>query len=324
LRGRATQFVDPSTKEVLVKQNEWGQYKIRIVSENNFPTAAGLASSASGYCCLVFTLSQLFGVKGEISTVARMGSGSACRSMYGGWVKWNMGELEDGSDSKAVQVTDELHWPEMQILVLVVNDQKKDTSSTDGMQQSVKTSKLMQTRKTDIVPKRMVDIEEAILKKNFPLFGELTMRDSDSFHDVCADTIPPIYYLKPISKDIIHLINCYNKYTGNVNAAYTFDAGPNAVIYLLQDHVVPILALSLHYFPPAKTPLASFFKNNSILKQAQEWKIPSDLHAMIGLNVAPDALKYILNTRPGPGPQVLPPSASLVDPNTALPLKLKQ
>lgn len=324
MRGRATQFIDPVTKEVLVKQSEWGAYKIRIVSENNFPTAAGLASSASGYCCLVFTLAQLFGVKGEISTVARMGSGSACRSMYGGWVKWDMGTLEDGSDSKAVEVASEKDWPEMEILVLVVNDQKKDTSSTDGMQQSVKTSNLMQTRIKDIVPKRMIEIEEAIKTKNFPVFGELTMRDSDSFHDVCADTIPPIYYLKPISKDIIHVINSYNKYCGVVSAAYTFDAGPNAVIYLLKDHVVPILSLALHYFPPNKTPLANFFKNPTILKQAQEWKIPTELENMIGLNVAPDALKYILNTRPGPGPQVLPPSATLVDSKTGLPLKLKQ
>lgn len=50
---------------------DWDKYKLKIVSHNNFPTAAGLASSASGYCCLVFTLAQVFGVKGEISTIAR-------------------------------------------------------------------------------------------------------------------------------------------------------------------------------------------------------------------------------------------------------------
>lgn len=73
-----------------------------------------------------------------------MGSGSACRSMYGGFVAWEMGSLADGTDSKAVQYEDENHWPELQILILVVNDQKKETSSTGGMETSVKTSQLLQ------------------------------------------------------------------------------------------------------------------------------------------------------------------------------------
>ena len=97
-------------------------YKIHIASKNNFPTAAGLASSASGLACFgillleaqilffitVFTLAKAFGVEekypGELSSIARLGSGSACRSMYGGFVKWEMGTKADGSDSIAVQV----------------------------------------------------------------------------------------------------------------------------------------------------------------------------------------------------------------------------
>jgi diphosphomevalonate decarboxylase len=64
--------------------------KIRITSENNFATASGLASSSSGLSCLSFALAKLYGVKeefeGEYSKFARMGSGSACRSLYGGFV----------------------------------------------------------------------------------------------------------------------------------------------------------------------------------------------------------------------------------------------
>jgi len=224
IRSRAGKFVDPKTDAVLVSgPEEWKQYKIRVCSINNFPTAAGLASSASGYCCLVYSLAQLYGVQGEISTIARMGSGSACRSMYSGWVKWEMGTATDGHDSKAIQVASDTHWPEMRILVLVVNDQKKDTSSTDGMQQSVKTSKLMKER-VNIVPGRMKEMERAILEKDYQTFGVLTMKDSDDFHAVCADTEPPIYYLKPISHQIIHMINSFNSFYGNVKAAYTFDA----------------------------------------------------------------------------------------------------
>ena len=74
-----------------------------------------------------------------LSTIARQGSGSACRSLFGGWVRWTVGELEDGSDSAASQVADHLHWPQMRVLVLVVSDKRKDVPSTDGMQRTVAT-----------------------------------------------------------------------------------------------------------------------------------------------------------------------------------------
>lgn len=61
-------------------------WNIHICSQNNFPTAAGLASSAAGYSCFVFALAQLYNVQGDISAIARQGSGSACRSIFGGWV----------------------------------------------------------------------------------------------------------------------------------------------------------------------------------------------------------------------------------------------
>lgn len=70
---------------------------------------------------LVYTLSQLFGVEGELSAVARQGSGSACRSLYGGFVQWKMGERSDGKDSIAEQVESESYWPELRVLILVVS-----------------------------------------------------------------------------------------------------------------------------------------------------------------------------------------------------------
>ena len=81
--------------------------------------------------------------KGELSTIARQGSGSSCRSLYGGFVKWQMGEAADGADSLAVQVADEKHWPELEALILVVSAAKKETGSTVGMKQSVETSPLL-------------------------------------------------------------------------------------------------------------------------------------------------------------------------------------
>ena len=80
-----------STIEQLKDANKVTDWKVHVNSENNFPTAAGLASSAAGYACLVYALCQMYGVTGDISGLARQGSGSACRSVDGGFVRWRMG-----------------------------------------------------------------------------------------------------------------------------------------------------------------------------------------------------------------------------------------
>lgn len=69
----------------------------------------------------MYALAKLYGLEGELSEIARQGSGSACRSMYGGFVQWIMGVKEDGSDSIAQQIEPETHWPELRLLVLVVS-----------------------------------------------------------------------------------------------------------------------------------------------------------------------------------------------------------
>jgi diphosphomevalonate decarboxylase len=95
----------------VVRKDGWPQYGLRISSVNTFPTGAGLASSAAGLACFVATLAKLYGVPDalmpELTAIARQGSGSASRSMYGGFVEWRKGELADGSDSIAIQHFDE-------------------------------------------------------------------------------------------------------------------------------------------------------------------------------------------------------------------------
>ncbi|CAB1450901.1 unnamed protein product [Pleuronectes platessa] len=140
-------------------------HKVHICSVNNFPTAAGLASSAAGFACLVYTLAQVFGIEGELSGIARQGSGSACRSMYGGFVQWIMGEKDDGKDSLAQQVEPETHWPELRILVLVASAERKQVGSSSGMQTSVQTSCLLKHRAESVVPGRMVEMIESGAEK---------------------------------------------------------------------------------------------------------------------------------------------------------------
>jgi diphosphomevalonate decarboxylase len=210
---------------------------LRLVSENNFPTAAGLASSAAGFAALVRAVADLYELRdgpSELSLIARQGSGSACRSLFGGYVAWRMGSAADGSDSLAEQVAEASHWPDMRALVLVVSAAKKGVSSTSGMQQTVATSGLFKERVARIVPENMRLMEKAISERDFAGFAGVTMRDSNSFHATCADTYPPIFYMNDVSRAAIRAVEAINAAAGKTVAAYTFDAGPNAVIYYLE------------------------------------------------------------------------------------------
>lgn len=124
----------------------------------------------------------------------------------------------------------------MRALILVASAAKKDVSSTAGMQTTVKTSTLFPTRANDVVPKRMADMETAIKCRDFESFAKITMRESNSFHATCLDTEPPIFYLNDVSRAAIRVVEGINAAAGETIAAYTFDAGPNAVVYYLADN----------------------------------------------------------------------------------------
>ncbi|KAJ4408035.1 diphosphomevalonate decarboxylase [Gnomoniopsis sp. IMI 355080] len=229
-RRAALEAADPSLPKL-------STMPLRLVSENNFPTAAGLASSAAGLAAFVRAIADLYELKdspAELSLIARQGSGSACRSLFGGYVAWRMGTKDDGSDSLADLVAEASHWPEMRALILVVSAAKKGVSSTSGMQQTVATSGLFKQRIADVVPTNMDLMEKAIKEKDFALFGEVTMRDSNSFHACCADTYPPIFYMNDVSRAAVRAVEKINEAAGRTVAAYTFDAGPNCVVYFLE------------------------------------------------------------------------------------------
>lgn len=304
-------------------------WKVHIVSRNTFPTAAGLASSAAGYACLVHTLADVFAVKekyaGELTTLARQGSGSACRSLYGGFVEWSMGTRVDGSDSLAVQVADEAHWPELCILIAVVSDAKKDTGSTDGMTRSVQTSQLLRHRALNVVPERLAKIEAAYKARDFETFAQITMADSNQFHATCLDTFPPIFYMNDTSRRIIGLVHKLNAAAGRTVAGYTFDAGPNAVIFALRQDAAQVLAVLLSHFPaPATAGAGAPFVSGSALAglQAEAEALLPGLPAALACPAGaaqPGGVRHVYATTVGDGPRVLPPSEALADATTGLP-----
>lgn len=232
----------------------WKENMVKVESSNNFPTSAGLASSASGLSSLVFGLGKLWQVdfsKIDMSGVARMGSGSACRSMYGGFVKWNKGSSFDGSDSTSTQIADENHWKDLVGLVLVVSSEKKHIGSTEAMRISMKTSKLMKKRTEEYLSERIQTIQNAILQKDFQTFASIAIQDSDEFHEICLDSEPPIDYLNETSHKIQFIIKSLNSISNKFIAGYTFDAGPNAVVLVERSNLLLLLSLFLYYFPPS-------------------------------------------------------------------------
>ncbi|KAG0059197.1 diphosphomevalonate decarboxylase, partial [Linnemannia elongata] len=163
------------------------------------------------------------------------------------------------------------------------------------------TSALLQHRIKDVVPKRMDDMIAAIHAKDFPKFAELTMQDSNQFHAVCLDTYPPIFYMNDISRAIIRIITEYNK--DGVKAAYTFDAGPNAVIYAPKENMAEIYSILSHYFPGA-----AFDDSLNLVKENPEKVaagLPQNFDARISPVFAQGAVKQILHTKADDGPRTL-------------------
>ncbi|KAI5648439.1 hypothetical protein M9H77_34444 [Catharanthus roseus] len=333
IRSRAND-VEDKKKGIKITKKGWEKLHLHIASYNNFPTAAGLASSAAGFACLVFSLAKLMNAKednGQLSAIARQGSGSACRSLYGGFVKWIMGKEENGSDSIAAQLVDEKHWDELVILIAVVSSRQKETSSTSGMRETVETSPLIQHRASEVVPKRIIQMEEAIRNRDFPTFTRLTCSDSNQFHAVCLDTSPPIFYMNDTSHRIISCVEKWNRSEGTPQVAYTFDAGPNAVLIARNRKAATLLLQRLlFYFPPESgADLNSYVVGDkSILKDAgiQDMKDveslcpPPEVKDNIPAQKYKGDVSYFICTRPGRGPVLLTEeSQSLLNPETGLP-----
>ena len=321
VRALAADLRDPSSGAVLVNKKEWAQMNIWVVSENNFPTAAGLASSAAGYAALAFALATLMGVPNDaqLSVISRQGSGSACRSLAGGFVAWDMGAREDGADSRARQVSPASHWPELQVLILVVSDAKKSVSSTGGMITSVATSPLLAHRAKAIVPGRMTEMEAAYRARDFAAVAKLSMQDSNQFHSTCLDTYPPIFYLNTVSRDVINMVHAFNEAAGEVRLGYTFDAGPNAVLIVQRKHVAQALAAVLKYFPPVAGKEAGYVNRPELEADAAKAALPPALAQKFPLAPQPGSVRYVYHTDVGDGAAVLPDTETLADP-AGLPL----
>lgn len=216
-----------------------------VETHNTVPTAAGLASSASGFAALALALNSFFGWNlslQQCSVLARLGSGSACRSIYPGFVRWQKGVLEDGSDSYAVPYED--WWPELCLAVLLLSKNEKPISSGEAMRRTVATSP-----EYALWPQRVAEDMEAVLsalhKRDFAGFGAAAERNALAMHSSMQAAVPPVSYW---TKETLEGIQTIHRARGEgLEVYFTMDAGPNIKLLFLQ-HTMPHI---MELFPQA-------------------------------------------------------------------------
>lgn len=214
---RATTFLDE------VRNMSGISFNARVTSENNFPMGTGIASSASAFAALALAATSAAGLQlndKELSILARKGSGSACRSIFGGFVEWVAGNSDQTSYAKQLCASD--HWELVDLVTIVDTTHKRVTSKVGH--QSALTSPLQATRIAD-APHRLDLCRNAILSKDFELLADIVELDCNMMHAVMITSNPPLLYWQPATINIIKEVK-YLRSQG-IPVCYTIDAGPN-------------------------------------------------------------------------------------------------
>lgn len=214
----------------LFRQNGQPHFEIRIHS--NIPIAAGMASSACGFAAVVQALDELFGwnlPKNQLSILARAGSGSACRSIWQGFVEWHTGVRDDGMDSHGEPIVET--WPELCIGILIVSAQDKGLGSREAMQRTITTSPLYSAWPAKVAQDLSL-LKRAISVHDFELLGKTAESNALSMHATMLSAWPPISYHLPETMAAMRKI--WDLRREGVGLYFTQDAGPNLKLLFLQ------------------------------------------------------------------------------------------
>jgi len=207
-----------------------------ITSENNFPTGAGLASSASGFAALCLAATHALGLKSnkkELSEWSRRGSGSAARSIYGGFVEMQKGMDLSGKDDFARQLARPDYW-DIRLLVLITSVKEKKIGSTEAMNLTADTSPYYQEW-INYSDRDLDEMKEAIRKKDFEKLGDLTEFSAMKMHALTLSSRPPVHFWN--SKTIELMEEVMKLRQNGIPVYYTIDAGPQVKIITLPDHI---------------------------------------------------------------------------------------
>jgi len=199
--------------------------RARVSSRNNFPTGAGLASSASGFAALVAAASRALGLAlspTALSALARQGSGSAARSIFGGYVEMRAGGAADGSDSFAVPLLSATAWS-LTVVIAVTQKYAKVTGSGEGMRSTADSSPYYQAW----IESSQADLNvarAAILNQDFGVLAEVAEHNCLKMHALALAGRPPLLYWNAATVACIDAIRALQ--SASVPVFFTIDAGP--------------------------------------------------------------------------------------------------
>lgn len=220
--------------------------RAEIKSVNHVPTGAGLASSASAFAALSGAINEAMALnlsERDLSIYARQGSGSASRSIFGGFVQWHKGEGNDSSSSYG-EPFDDGNW-DVGMIVLLLNRSHKKIPSRLGMQQVVKTSSFYPSW-PKVAEQDFEYMKEAILERDVDKMGEIAERNALTMHATTLAANPPFTYFEPETLEALNHVQDLRK--EGFSAYATMDAGPNVKILCRQSEADAIIsALSPYY-----------------------------------------------------------------------------
>lgn len=208
----------------------------RVDSHNNFPMGAGIASSASAFAALTIAGCTAAGLElneEELTILARQGSGSACRSVPSGFVRWHFGKTSE--ESYAEQIAPPDHW-DVRDLVAITQTEHKEVSSAQG-NHLVTTSPFNNIR-IELAHQSVEVMCQAILDCNWTVFGEETEREAVRLHMIAMTSQPPIFYWSPVTLRIMQAVMNWRR--EGLEAYYTIDAGANVHVMVLGDDATAV------------------------------------------------------------------------------------
>jgi diphosphomevalonate decarboxylase len=194
-----------------------------VLSSNNFPTGAGIASSASAFAALTLaavTAAEVDFSERDLTTLARLGSGSASRSIPSGFVEWYAGETHESSYAESVAPID--HWNLVDVIA-IISSEHKAVESRQG-HRSAATSDLQPARVAG-AEARLAACREALLERDFAAFADVVEHDSNLMHAVMMTSRPPLFYWLPGSLTVMDGVRRWR--AEGLRVCYTLDAGPN-------------------------------------------------------------------------------------------------
>lgn len=256
---KISKFIDIFRKKSAIDR------RVLVNSYNHVPTAAGLASSASGYAALAASLNKLFELnldKKELSIITRKGSGSATRSLYGGIVEWHKGNSDETSYAEKVDDGDF----DLAMIIIVVNSNKKEVSSREAMKITVSTSPLYEAYVEDSALD-LIEIKKAIENKDIKKIGEISEHNAMKMHSTILSSNPPMLYFEGDSLIAINKIKELRE--KGYDVYYTMDAGPNVKIVTRKTQAESIKKELLEIFDESKIIISDISKEDASVEEIE-------------------------------------------------------